>query len=294
MTALSPVAPRERVLTLDVLRGFALLGVLIANLFWLYSARQFEHPAEPRTIDRVAVTLESLLVQGKAQTLLTFLFGFGFAVQLLRAQARHEPVMGLYVRRLLVLLAIGTLHVTLWWGDVTWHYGLTGFGLLLFLRASNRARIVWAAFLVFVPSVVLWGVPALRDHLFDHQKFQQHVQLFLAALHGKSFVAVVPAHLRFAWAYLGPSIWSYFPWLVGQFLLGYIAGTQRWFDDDGAKQLLLFRRLLGYGLLCALGNAAVAIRIHFGPQGAHELASRRIWPWWRSDKWERSRWQPSM
>jgi uncharacterized protein len=100
MTALSPVAPRERVLTLDVLRGFALLGVLTANLFWLYSARQFEPPPEPRAIDHVAVALESLLVQGKAQTLLTFLFGFGFAVQLLRAQARNEPVMGIYVRRL--------------------------------------------------------------------------------------------------------------------------------------------------------------------------------------------------
>ena len=272
MTALSPVAPRERVLTLDVLRGFALLGVLIANLFWLYSARQFEHPSEPHTVDRIATALESLLVQGKAQTLLTFLFGFGFAVQLLRAQARNEPVMGLYVRRLLVLLTIGSLHVMLWWGDVTWHYGLTGFGLLLFLRASNRTRVAWAAFLIFVPGIVLWGIPALRDHLFDRQTFEQHVKPFLATLHGKSFFAVVPAHVRFAWAYLAPSIWSYFPWLVGQFLLGYIAGTQRWFDDEGVHHLRLFRRMLGYGLICAVGNAAVAIRIHLGPRGAHELS----------------------
>ncbi|MDB4965527.1 MAG: hypothetical protein JWN44_1216 [Myxococcales bacterium] len=272
MTALSPVAPRERLLTLDVLRGFALLGVLTANLFWLYSARQFEHPAEPHTIDRVAAALEELLVQGKAQTLLTFLFGFGFAVQLLRAQARNEPVTGLYVRRLLVLLGIGSLHVILWWGDVTWHYGLTGFGLLLFLRASNRTRLVCAAFLIFVPGIVLWGVPAIRNHLFDRQAFQQHVTPFLAALHAKSFFAIIPAHVRFALAYLAPSICSYFPWLVGQFLLGYVAGRQRWFDDDGAPRLRLFRRMLGFGLVFAVGNAAVAIRIHLGPHGARQLS----------------------
>jgi uncharacterized protein len=271
VTSLSPVAPRERVLTVDVLRGFALLGVLIANLFWLYSARQFEHRAEPGTVNQVASALESLLVQGKAQSLLTFLFGFGFAVQLLRAQARNEPVIGIYLRRLLVLSAIGSLHVMLWWGDVTWHYGLTGFALLLFLRASNRTRLLWAAFLIFVPSMVVWGIPMVREHLFDRQAFEQHVKPFLAALHGKSFWPTVPAHVRFALAYLAPSISSYFPWLVGQFLLGYVAGTQRWFDDDGAHHLRLFRRMLGYGLVCALGNAAVAIRIHFGREGAHQL-----------------------
>lgn len=271
MSALAPVAPQERLLTLDVLRGFALLGVLIANVFWLYSTRQFEHPAEPSIVDRVAVGLESFLVQGKAQTLLTFLFGFGFAAQLLRAEARNEPVMGIYVRRLLVLFAIGSLHVMLWWGDVTWHYGLTGFALLMFLGASNRTRLMWAAFLIFVPSTVLWGIPAVRDHFFDRHAFEQHVKPFLAAVHGKSFWPVVPAHVRFALAYLAPSVLSYFPWLVGQFLIGYVAGTQRWFDDDGRHHLRLFRRMLGYGFACAIGNAAVAIRIHFGLQGARQL-----------------------
>jgi uncharacterized protein len=92
MTALAPVTPRERIMTLDVLRGFALLGVDIGNTFWLYSARAWEHPRDTSRLDRVAQVCVALLVDSKAQTLLTLLFGFGFAAPLLRAEERQQPI----------------------------------------------------------------------------------------------------------------------------------------------------------------------------------------------------------
>jgi uncharacterized protein len=262
VTALVPVAPRERVATLDVLRGFALVGVLIGNSYSLYSARSWEGPPDTRAFDHLVHFLVMLLVQSKAQTLLTFLFGFGFAAQLLRAEARHEPVMGLYLRRLVVLGAIGALHVMLWFGDVTWTYAVAGFGLLLFLRASNRTLLVWAFVLCLVPFAVgtLRPVAMAAEHLVGSPAASEQArQAFLTALHGPHFLAVVPAHLRFALAFQAPIFLWYYPWLIGRFLFGYVAGRQRWFDDDGAGHLPLFRRLLVYGLLAYVPDVALLI-----------------------------------
>jgi len=268
MSTMVPVAPRERVATIDVLRGFALAGVLLANLFWLYSARQFEHPADTRLVDRAADLFAVVLVHGKAQTLLTFLFGFGFAVQLIRARARNERVLALYLRRLAVLFCIGALHVTLlWWGDVTWNYALCGFVLLLFLRASNRSRVVWAAILTFIPSL-LFALPSVRGVFIHREWFVGQLHQFLGVLHGPSYRATMAAHVRFALVYISPFVLAYFPWLVGRFLLGFVAGTQQWFKDDGAHRLGFFRRLLGFGLVCALPRSIVVL---FGPHGPHRF-----------------------
>src|SRR5690349_17418991 len=158
MTRLGPAEPRERIVILDVLRGLALLGVLLGNAFHLYSGMFADGLGShvPTKVDVVASWFVNLLVQSKAQTLLTFLFGFGFAAQLLRAQARGEPVLGLYVRRMVVLLGFGLLHVgLLWWGDVLWTYAIAGFALLLFHRASNRTRVIAAAILVVVPAILM-------------------------------------------------------------------------------------------------------------------------------------------
>jgi uncharacterized protein len=275
VTALTPVASRERVATLDVLRGFALLGVLIGNLYWLYSGRMFEKIADQTRLDAAAHWFVAIFVESKAQTLLTMLFGFGFAAQLLRAQAREQPVMGVYLRRLVVLFGFGLLHVLLWWGDVTWTYAVAGFGLLLFQRTSTRSRLIWALLLTFVPRLVV-VLPSLRAALswVGPEVVARGTQSFLAAVHGKSFWRLMGAHVRLALLWEAPPmfIW-YYPWLLGRFLLGYVAGTQRWFDDEGVHHLPLFKKLLVWGVIADLPNVVLAIvagggRLHgrhFGP-----------------------------
>jgi uncharacterized protein len=273
MPALAPVTTRERVITLDVLRGFALLGVLIGNTCWLYSARALEEQPDAGRLNAIARWSLVLLVESKSQTLLTFLFGFGFAVQLLRAQERNEPVMGLYLRRLFALFAIGLLHVMLWWGDVTWTYAVAGFGLLLFQRVSNRTRVIWAFMLIFVPFAFreLPSVRAAASGLVGAiGDFDRSLATLKPALHGNRFLPIVAAHLRFAIAWATPAYQWYFAWLVGHFLLGYVAGKQRWFDDDGAHHLPLFRKLLVYGLIADLPSAAFNIVAMSGALEGHK------------------------
>lgn len=235
MTELTPVPPRERVVTLDVLRGFALCGVLIGNM-GLYSGQWAElgPAANPTTLDQIAQWFLAIFVHSKAQTLLTLLFGFGFAVQLLRAEERGEPVLGLYLRRLVVLLVLGALHVTLlWWGDVTWGYAIAGFGLLAFMHTSHRARVVWALLLIFVPYL-LWmipeiGLPAMRV-LLSPDEFVAGTAQVAAGMRRSDHGGLWWEHLRYALVFSARiSLW-YFLWLLGRFLLGYVAGKLRWFD----------------------------------------------------------------
>jgi uncharacterized protein len=273
VSELAPVSPRERVATLDVLRGFAMLGVLLANLFELYSLRFTLTAAAPPgdALDRLARSFLGVVVSGKAQTLLTFLFGFGFAVQLLRAQARNERVMPVYLRRVLALLILGWLHVVLLsWVDVTWGYALTAFFLLPFVRCSNRTRLIVAVACTVIPAVI-YAIPqvhlTLHALLFDRPR-GAYIADYAVAVHGGDRLAIVHAHATLAllWTLGGGVAW-YLPWLLGRFLLGYIAGAQHWFDRDGADRLPLFHRLFAYGALVALPAIALGVLARVGVFG---------------------------
>jgi uncharacterized protein len=76
------------------------------------------------------------------------------------------------------------------------------------------------------------------------------------------------ASVYMAWIWSAGAVGSYFPWLVGRFLLGYVAGVLHWFDADGAAHLVAFRRvLIGGAIAGALGTAyTVAAMLHaFAP-----------------------------
>ena len=144
----TPIAPHERIEVVDILRGFAIFGILTVNLLW------FAHPIyiEPAgidpgsgTVDRVARWLISFFCLGKFYSLFSFLFGFGTAVQMIRAEARGTRFVRLYGWRLCVLLGIGLCHaVFLWAGDILVSYAILGFALLLFRKRRLSTLIVWA------------------------------------------------------------------------------------------------------------------------------------------------------
>ena len=259
-------------MTLDVLRGFALLGVLLGNLYVLYSLRFASHEGPPRgTLDVLASSFMRVVVHSRAQTLLTFLFGFGFAAQLLRAEARSEPVMGLYLRRMFTLLAIGWLHVLLIsWVDVTWGYSLVGFVLLAFVRCSNRTRLIVAAVCTIVPSIV-YAIPGvgvtLHGILFDESR-ASYVAAYAVAAKSGDRLAIMHHHavLALLWTLGGGVAW-YLPWLLGRFLVGFVAGAQRWFDHDGADRMPFFHKMFGFGALAAAPPIVIGVLGQVGALG---------------------------
>lgn len=158
----APVARGERLEILDVLRGFALSGILFVNIETL-SGHDFLSAEQARALpggglDPLMSFLVSWLVHAKFYSLFSLLFGIGFAVFMQRAAARGVPAAPLFRRRLFGLLLIGLLHsVLLWFGDILHVYALVGFLLVPFYSASPRKILRWSAIVLVLP-IVLHGL----------------------------------------------------------------------------------------------------------------------------------------
>jgi uncharacterized protein len=279
--AAHPLEASERLQLLDVLRGFALGGVFVSNVFVWFSGLVFfpKEKSEALMASPVeaAVSLGfTFFISGKFVTLFSFLFGLGFAVQMLRAEARGASVVPIYLRRLGAMLLIGLSHLALlWYGDILTMYSLVGFLLLLFRKRSDRALLVTAGVLLVLMPV---GVPLLQKYvplLFGSREAAEaaaravaekgkalRAEVLAIFTHG-SWADAVGANVRFyASRFLGLHLVANVSVLLSRFLLGLVAGRRKLFHDvEGNRKLFL--RLLGWGLaLGVLGNGgAVAVRL---------------------------------
>lgn len=142
---LTPVPAQERIAIIDVLRGFALLGILVVNL--PYFAQPIAHalsPPQDTLWDRTATWLVLGLFESKFYVLFSWLFGYGLAVQLERAHARAQSAGQRYIRRLYGLLCLGVIQaVFLFVGDILVSYALIG-AVLWLLHDWPWRRLLWA------------------------------------------------------------------------------------------------------------------------------------------------------
>lgn len=150
-----PVREQDRLVALDVLRGAAVLGILLVNVFYFgfpmgqsqYLAALEQRPPADQWI-RHAV---DVLVEGKFITLFSLLFGMGLALQFSKLNADQPWFAKLYRRRLWLLMLIGLLHGTLlWYGDILLCYSVIGFIALAFRRMAPRKQRRWAVALFIV------------------------------------------------------------------------------------------------------------------------------------------------
>ncbi|HEU4411444.1 MAG TPA: DUF418 domain-containing protein [Polyangiaceae bacterium] len=154
----APVAPEERVVALDALRGFALLGIALVNItimaygFWNLVPL---HRRFGAWWDQAALAVVGVLVAGKANSLFSFLFGLGFTLQLRRLDERAGRGVAIYLRRLAVLFAFGLAHALLVWsGDVLHHYAVLGLLLLALRKVPRRWLFALMAVAFLVPQSV--------------------------------------------------------------------------------------------------------------------------------------------
>lgn len=139
---LHPVAPGERILSLDVLRGFALFGILLVNIF------DYAPEAEGRLDKSLEWTIE-VLGSGSFYPLFSLLFGAGFAIFLDRAAQRGRVGLTAYLRRTVALLFIGIAQIVLLEDrSILIRYAFMALPLMLFWRASAKVCLT-AAIIVF-------------------------------------------------------------------------------------------------------------------------------------------------
>ena len=155
LPAFSPAT--DRLDALDVLRGFALIGICIANVEF-FNRPVVESgqgiPAGLHGLDWLVAFLVAYLVSGKFWTIFSLLFGMGFALMLERARVAGRPFAPTYGRRVGVLLAIGLLHHTLLWsGDILISYAAGALALMLALLAPARVLVIALIACIALPQV---------------------------------------------------------------------------------------------------------------------------------------------
>ncbi len=237
----NPLPVNERIASLDVVRGFALLGMLIANMPG-FSASFFADAdgsnTWPSLLDKSAAMVHDMLFEDKFNSVFSVLFGISFTIQLGRLLER-EPnrAMAIYTRRLLALLAFGLVHmIVLWNGDVLHIYALLGFGLLLLRNVSDRVVYALIGACLLYPAVSgTLRVFVMTPDVVATQVLQ--MQIWAASnnlAYGQgSFPAAALEHAREAvYFYTDPfMLWAAFGFYVQittTMLIGFLIGRNGW------------------------------------------------------------------
>ena len=139
-----PVAQRERISSLDVLRGFALLGILVMNIGDYALPGNFDYnPSILGPLSKLNLLLWAgrfILFEGKMRALFSMLFGAGVILLTSRLEKRGDAAIAgdIFARRNMWLTLFGVLHAYfLWWGDILYFYGMTA---LLFLYPCRKLK----------------------------------------------------------------------------------------------------------------------------------------------------------
>ncbi|MDI1253916.1 DUF418 domain-containing protein [Thermomonas sp.] len=168
-TEFKPIAASDRIQALDVIRGFALLGIFMMNVeFFNRPLGEIDLglPTGGAGIDHWAGWFVYVFVRGKFWTMFSLLFGMGFAVMLGRAEQAGRAFVGPYVRRTLALAVFGALHaIFIWAGDILFSYAMGAVVLMIVFYTRPKVLLLIAgtclgvAALFAVLSKVMAGSP---------------------------------------------------------------------------------------------------------------------------------------
>ena len=148
-----PVDAAQRLPVIDVLRGVALLGILLMNIPGFAMSTYFDeafksNPADPRYW---LLALITVVFEGKMRALFGMIFGAGIVLFTQKKEAVGKPVVGLFYRRMFWLVLFGLIHahLILWVGDILYLYGVCG--MLVYPLKQLKVRYLFLA----VPLVAL-------------------------------------------------------------------------------------------------------------------------------------------
>jgi uncharacterized protein len=264
--------PGERIAVVDVLRAYALFGIIVTHSVTGFLAGQ--PPSADfmlnTPLDRMVSQLEHLLTFGKFFTIFSFLFGLSFAIQLRNATENGVGFSGRFTWRLMVLALIALVHGAFFTGDILIIYAILGLLLIPFRKLETRTLVIVALILVFNIPGFLLGIaqliapPPTPEQMAARAEFAaQFLQAAQRAFQIKqsgTLAELVQVNFtsgmlsKFAFMIFTGRLWITF----GLFLLGMCAGRLEIFRDTEANRQF-FRRLLWPAAAVALVTTIVEI-----------------------------------
>jgi uncharacterized protein len=246
-TVAVPIKPVERIVDLDVLRGIALFGILVVNLFI------FSNPIAilatgniiwDEWYNQAFLFFSRVFFEGKFITLFSFLFGIGFYIFTERLKTKGLPIRRIFFRRMLLLLLIGTIHSALFWaGDILTFYAICGIIIMLFLYKSDKTIKVWmgvfaGGFLLLFTLLIffiIWGMSMPEVAVDIKQGFSESKEEFIDML-SRGYEVYVTGTFSEMMTYRREEIalaWTGMfitpmgiPFIISIFLFGFIIGRK--------------------------------------------------------------------
>jgi len=249
------VEPKKRIETIDVLRGFALLGIIFNNILYFsgYAFLPFDRLRQlPNSqLNDVIYYLIDLFVTAKFYTLFSMLFAVGFYLQF--SKYRNDPVdfLNTYRRRILILSFVGLIHSLIWFGDILLTYTIIISALIFFRDVKVKNLLRWSLFFFLLPFVIdaalipfshlIVSMSPKYASTFSYVNYPDMTPDAVTDIfqHG-TFLDVFRLNLHnIVWKYVGTISSGRFLKLLAIFLLGYYLASIHFFTKNEKSNLLL-------------------------------------------------------
>lgn len=272
MSLNAPIKLQEREIFMDILRGFAILGIFIANLgagfSWYNENAHLTGPFLIPDWDPKMLFLHHWFIEGKFYSIFSILFGWGIALQIKRATDNNNAISTIR-RRLVFMLLLGFCHLLIWTGDIVFFYAMLGFLLLPMRKFSNKSLLIASAILILSP-ILLYGLkmmfPVLRtpSNLLEQTGQQIELKLFPEFANAQSEMDYLKIIKSFTWwDFLKDNfagIFYRYGYLVfisriskvfGMFLIGFVIGRTNFYQNIAAHKKMI-TRIIVVGLIIGL------------------------------------------
>lgn len=173
-----PIEDSKRTAIVDILRGWALLGVVVGNYV---DYKYIGIPVESNTKDIFSTVLGNIhqyLFAAKSWTLLSVLFGYGFAVLIQNVANKDKNPVGFFAWRMLILFVLAFFNSAIWLGDILKDYAFLGLILLMFYKCSSKTILRVSMFLLLTIPVVSGYVNTLKYVVPDVYTDPKYLELY--------------------------------------------------------------------------------------------------------------------
>lgn len=221
-----PTMLHERNETLDIIRGFSLLGIILVNIFGFFTPQPYIQLATwfTEATDIIWHQLLDIYVQSSFYPLFAMLFGYGIALQYLKAKERNTKFYSFVSRRIVLLFIFGMLHAYLiWWGDILATYAFCAIFLLLAIRLNGWILIALGVFinctLHAFYMLVLFGKGSYNDSIDSFAVDIMNVQSSIEAYGAGSWLDAFSQRLNDVAFQMPPAMWIMSLFMVMPFML---------------------------------------------------------------------------